>query len=90
MRMLSGVRLVELPLAADSCPCVVQAANRVTSNCWCQRQCVGVHLSTASTPPLLAREEPGIVLCSPATHGHGHGRGKGLLQGADVWCGVVW
>ena len=26
MRMLSGVRLVELPLAADSCPRVVEAA----------------------------------------------------------------
>ena len=26
-------------LAADSCPCVVEAANRVTSDCWYQRQC---------------------------------------------------
>jgi hypothetical protein len=33
-------------LAAYSCPCVVEAANRVTSNCWYQRRCgaVGVHL----------------------------------------------
>jgi hypothetical protein len=32
-------------LAADSCPCEVAAANRVTSNCWYQRRCgaVGVH-----------------------------------------------
>ena len=30
--------VVELPWAAGSCPCVVEAANRVTSNCWYQRQ----------------------------------------------------
>jgi hypothetical protein len=45
--MLSGRKtVVELPWAADSCPCVVEAANRVTSNCWYQRRrgAVGVHL----------------------------------------------
>jgi hypothetical protein len=43
--------MVELPFAADSCPCVREAANRVTIRCWYQRRCgaVGVHLSVASS-----------------------------------------
>jgi hypothetical protein len=31
--------VVELPFDADCCPCAVEAANRVTSNCWYPRQC---------------------------------------------------
>jgi hypothetical protein len=40
--------VVELPWAADSCPCVVEAANRVTTNSWYQRHRgeVGVDSST--------------------------------------------
>ena len=30
--------VVELPWAADTCPCVVKAANRVTSDCWYRRR----------------------------------------------------
>jgi hypothetical protein len=43
--------VVELPFAADRCPCVVEAANRVTGTCWYQRRCgaVGVHLKVASS-----------------------------------------
>jgi hypothetical protein len=36
VKLMLSVReiVVELPWAADSCPCVVDAANRVTSNSW--------------------------------------------------------
>jgi hypothetical protein len=39
------VTVVEATVVADCCPCV-EAASRVTVNCWNQRQCgaVGVHL----------------------------------------------
>jgi hypothetical protein len=42
---LDGVEreaVVELPWAADRCPCVLEAANRVTSDCWYQRRCGAV------------------------------------------------
>jgi hypothetical protein len=69
--------VVELPFAADSCPCVVEAAHRVTISCWYPRQCgaVGVHPITTGamtrnpsgrllTPLREADASEKIVTCS--------------------------
>jgi hypothetical protein len=48
--------VVELPWAADSRPCVVEAANRATSTCWYQRPCgaVGALLKWRRPPTCTA------------------------------------
>jgi hypothetical protein len=58
--------VVELPWAADSCPCVVEAANRVTSNCWYQRPCgaVGAHLRWLSSAQHEQCRVSGVRTCA--------------------------
>jgi hypothetical protein len=82
---------VELPWAANSCPCVVEAANRVTIYCWCPEtvRCSWCLSSVASS----AQHKHGPVriivsarsLCLP-------GRLiKRVCSGVGGWgCGVAW
>jgi hypothetical protein len=82
---------VELPWAANSCPCVVEAANRVTIYCWCPEtvRCSWCLSSVASS----AQHKHGPVriivsarsLCLP-------GRLiKRVCSGVGGWgCDVAW
>jgi hypothetical protein len=86
--------VVELPWAADSCPCVVEAANRVTINCWYQRRrgAVGVHLSQypcqrgslTFNRDVASRVSTGSFRLSPASVPSGHWKGSENLRSPNT------